>query len=207
MRYDSEHKARTRERVLKEAAKAIRIEGADRMAVATVMNRAGLTHGGFYAHFKSKDDLLGEAVRYMFDERYGRFLEGEGDDPAATLRRFVDAYMSMLHRGSLAKGCPVPILAGQIHRLPEAAQTRFADAIDRLVGRVADLLERLGLKADVAHARAASVLAQMVGTVALSRAYPDERAAALLENARISATRDLLGDVTGADAVGSGGAS
>jgi TetR/AcrR family transcriptional repressor of nem operon len=58
MRYDGDHKQKTRERVLKEAAKAIRAEGPHRIAVAGVMAKAGLTHGGFYAHFKSKDDLV-----------------------------------------------------------------------------------------------------------------------------------------------------
>ena len=57
MRYDSEHKERTRARVLKEAAKAIRAEGPHRVGVAAMMAKAGLTHGGFYAHFVSKDDL------------------------------------------------------------------------------------------------------------------------------------------------------
>jgi TetR/AcrR family transcriptional repressor of nem operon len=64
MRYDDNHKERTRARVLAEAAAAIRSKGAERVGVAEVMAGAGLTHGGFYAHFKSKDDLVTEAVTY-----------------------------------------------------------------------------------------------------------------------------------------------
>ena len=73
MRYDSEHKERTRARVVKEAAKAIRAEGPHRVGVAGVMAKAGLTHGGFYAHFASKDDLVGAAMSQMFDEASVKF--------------------------------------------------------------------------------------------------------------------------------------
>ena len=66
MRYDAEHKQRTRERVLKEAAKAIRRDGPHKVSVAAVMAKAGLTHGGFYAHFGSRDELIAEGVAQMF---------------------------------------------------------------------------------------------------------------------------------------------
>jgi len=70
MRYDDNHKERTRARVLAEAAAAIRGKGAERVGVSEVMAGAGLTHGGFYAHFKSKDDLVAQAITYMFDASY-----------------------------------------------------------------------------------------------------------------------------------------
>ena len=73
MRYDSEHKERTRARVVKEAAKAIRAEGPHRAGVAGIMAKAGLTHGGFYAHFVSKDDLVVAAMSQMFDEASVKF--------------------------------------------------------------------------------------------------------------------------------------
>ena len=83
MRYDDNHKERTRARVLAEAAAAIRGKGVERVGVAEVMGGAGLTHGGFYAHFKSKDDLLTEAISYMFDDAYASFLRHtEGRAPA-----------------------------------------------------------------------------------------------------------------------------
>ena len=69
MRYDAEHKQQTRERVLKEAASAIRAEGPHQVAVAGVMARAGLTHGGFYAHFASKDDLARQALLFGIERR------------------------------------------------------------------------------------------------------------------------------------------
>jgi AcrR family transcriptional regulator len=90
MRYDDNHKEPTRARVLAEAAAAIRSKGVERVGVAEVIAGAGLTHGGFYAHFKSKDDLLAEAISYMFDASYGWFLRHtEGRAPADALSNYI----------------------------------------------------------------------------------------------------------------------
>ncbi len=86
MRYDSDHKQKTRDRVLKEAANAIRAEGPHRIAVAGVMAKAGLTHGGFYAHFTSKDELVAAAIDTMFGEAQSRFRRetaGSSGPPSA----------------------------------------------------------------------------------------------------------------------------
>ncbi|GAC1421579.1 MAG: TetR/AcrR family transcriptional regulator [Novosphingobium sp.] len=168
MRYDSEHKARTRERVLKEAAAALRTNGSDRLGVADVMNRAGLTHGGFYAHFKNRDELLGEAVGYMFKDRYDHyFADSETAEPRAALQRFVDSYLSMRHRDARDTGCPIPILAGELHRLPEAARGRFDSAVHRITDGIATLLERMTIEAP--RQRAVSAVAEMVGAIAIAR--------------------------------------
>ena len=74
MRYDNEHKQQTRTRVLQAAAKAIRADGPHRVGIASVMADAGLTHGGFYAHFASKDELVAAAIGQMFDESRQRLL-------------------------------------------------------------------------------------------------------------------------------------
>lgn len=191
MRYDSDHKAQTRERVLQEAAAAIRGEGVDRIGVAQVMARAGLTHGGFYAHFASKDDLVTEAIEYMFEDRYAAFFANLADaDPQVSLTRFVDRYLSIRHRDAPEHGCPVPVLAGQVAHLPDAAKARFRLALSRLTGGVASLLERMG--AADAQITAASVIAEMVGAVALARVEADEvQAARLLASARASVGRRL----------------
>jgi TetR/AcrR family transcriptional repressor of nem operon len=120
MRYDSEHKQRTRERLLAEAAKAIRSEGPHKLGVAEVMAKAGLTHGGFYAHFASKDDLIAEAVGQMFTEAGARMVRrmGEGRSPAETLRSYVEFYLSAAHRDSRTSGCPVPFLSADAPRPP-----------------------------------------------------------------------------------------
>ena len=118
MRYDAEHKQRTREKVLKAAAKAIRAKGPDRIGVAEVMADVGLTHGGFYAHFESKDDLIAAAVSQMFDESRGRLnAETEGRSAAAGLRSYIDFYLSAAHRDARRWGCAVAALASDLPRM------------------------------------------------------------------------------------------
>ena len=103
MRYDAGHKMETRKKVLREAAKAVRALGPDRVSVADVMASVGLTHGGFYAHFKSKDDLLAAAVDEMFIDAgalVDRSIAGLG--PAEGLSDYIDNYLSARHRDARA---------------------------------------------------------------------------------------------------------
>ena len=192
MRYDAEHKQRTRERLLEEAAKAVRAEGPHKVGVAEVMARVGLTHGGFYAHFASKDDLLAEAVGQMFKEAGARRIRelGEGRPPAEALRAYVEFYLSRGHRDARTSGCPLPFLSADAPRLPEAARARFAQGAARLTETFAGLLKQLGEPEP--DALAASALAEMVGAVVLSRAEPDpDRADAILDHSKASVMRRL----------------
>lgn len=190
MRYGRDHKAQTRERVLDAAAAAIRTDGPDRLGVAALMRRAGLTHGGFYAHWPSKDALLADAIDHMFADGVVLFADADARDPREVLARYVRAYLSMAHRDGRDSGCPVPILAGEHHRLPDQARARFCGAVARMRERLAALVERAGI--DEAPARAASAIAEMVGTVALARATDDRDAAeALLAAARRSVAAKL----------------
>src|SRR5262245_27757358 len=134
MRYDAEHKQKTRERVLKEAARAIRAAGPHKVGVAGVMAKAGLTHGGFYAHFASKDDLIAAAIGQMFDEGAAKFAqETEGLEPALALARYIDFYLSTAHRDARRTGCPLPFLSADLPRLARPAQERFAEGVAQLV--------------------------------------------------------------------------
>ena len=185
MRYAAGHKAQTRERVLREAAAAIRADGPERVGVAALMARAGLTHGGFYAHWPSKDALLADAIDWMFADGATHYFAGaDAQDPRVVLARYVDAYLSMRHRDGRRRGCPVPILAGEQHRLPEAARARFAAAVTRMTARLAALLKRAGV--DDPEGRAGSAVAEMVGAIVLARVSDDAGAAALLAAARAS---------------------
>ncbi|WP_216674654.1 TetR/AcrR family transcriptional regulator [Paraburkholderia elongata] len=83
MRYSEGHKRETRRRLLKVAADTIRSQGPDQIGVSGIMAEAGLTHGGFYAHFGSKDELVAEAICVMFDESKARLNEKtSGHSPA-----------------------------------------------------------------------------------------------------------------------------
>ncbi len=192
MRYDAEHKEKTRARVLKEAAKAIRVEGPHRIAVAGVMASAGLTHGGFYAHFKSKDDLVAAAVADMFNDAKTRFARETSDRPPAEgLSAYIDFYLSRGHRDARSTGCPVTALAADLPRLEGDVRAQYAQGVERLAERIAAHLMALG-KAD-ADALGRSVLAELVGALSLSRAVDDpDQSDRILETSR-SALKHRLG--------------
>ena len=118
MRYGPEHKKETRARVLRQAARAIRAEGPHRIGIAEVMARAGLTHGGFYAHFASKDDLVAAAIAQMFEEALA-LLEGvtAAQPPKEALRAYIDLYLSPKHRDAKEAGCPMAVLSADLPRL------------------------------------------------------------------------------------------
>ena len=200
MRYDTDHKQKTRERVLKAAAKAIRAHGPHRVGVADVMRDAGLTHGGFYAHFESKDDLVAAAIGQMFEQSRARFLNEVKDyPPARALGAYVDFYLSTRHRDARANGCPIPALAADLPRLDRAARTCFAEGVASLTRGVAERIGQLGL--DEPEALARSVVAEMVGALSLARAEPDgQKSDAMLADSRGLVKKRLGIAITGASA-------
>lgn len=186
MRYTESHKERTRLRVLGEAAAAIRTKGAERVSVSDVMAAAGLTHGGFYAHFESKDDLVAQAITHMFDSAHNRFFLGltEGRDPATAVATYVDFYLSPEHRLERANGCPIATLSGDLPNLSERARERFTYGTERVVAGLAKLAKKLGAKNPTAVAW--SAMAELSGALALSRTVSDEQAEAILRHSRAS---------------------
>jgi TetR/AcrR family transcriptional repressor of nem operon len=176
LRYPDSHKEETRARVVKAAAAAVRAKGPDGVGVAEIMKEAGLTHGGFYAHFPSKEALVAAAVGEAFDQgrrRFGRLTGGlTGLD---ALGAFVDSYVSMEHRAAPERGCPVATIASDLPRQGPAVRAVFDVGVSKLIGRVAhwlpgDVADREGL--------ASSLVAEMAGVVSLSRAVSDDAMAA-----------------------------
>lgn len=185
MRYDAEHKQKTRDRVIKEAARAIREDGPDRVAVAGVMARAGLTHGGFYAHFASKDDLVAQAIGQMFEDTERRLARStEGKAPRDALAAYIDFYLSAEHRDTRAIGCPLPALSADLPRLPPPAREAFGQGVASLTEALAKLTGSIDL--------AGSVLAELVGALSLARAVSDpEQSNAILVRSRTALFRRL----------------
>jgi len=179
-----EKKAQSRERILHEAAAIIRAEGAERVSVHSVMARAGMTVGGFYAHFPTKDALLAAAVTRMFDERYASYLAHLDERPAEDmLRRLVDNYLSLRHRDTAERGCPIPPLAGEVGRLADPVRAAFVAGMEQLSQGVERLLEVLGRPEPAALA--SSILAEMAGAISLARVQPDRaKAEAMLTASR-----------------------
>jgi TetR/AcrR family transcriptional repressor of nem operon len=171
MRYDKQHKERTRQRLLAEAAAAIKREGPEQLGVASLMARLGLTHGGFYAYFKSKDDLIDQALEASFDTAGEKFLDSIKDrGPKEGLAAYVDYYLSMAHVERPDAGCPIPALSTDIGRMEGAVRDRFWSGANRLAERMAALLEATGVPAGEALDRARSAMAEMAGAVMLARA-------------------------------------
>ncbi|WP_293375765.1 TetR/AcrR family transcriptional regulator [Phenylobacterium sp.] len=192
-RYGSEHKAQSRERVVAEAAKAIREQGPHGVSVAGVMGAAGLTHGAFYAHFPSRDALLAAGVARMFEDSRARLelSAAEGADARQALTSYINFYLSRSHRDARTAGCPLPFLSAEAPRLTGETRALFARGVAGLTGKIAGLLESAGFAEP--QITAASVLAELVGAVSLARAEPDAaRSDAILKASR-SALKARLG--------------
>lgn len=189
MRYDSEHKSETRKRVLKEAARDIREKGPGGVAVAGIMARAGLTHGGFYAHFKSKDELIAEAIGVMFEDARGRLFRATGDlNSRAGFAAYIDSYLSPGHRDARDRGCPLPSLSGDMARLEPLSRERFGQGVEAIMDRISGMLEASG--AENPKTEATAVMSQMVGALALARAVADPaQSERILEIARADLKR------------------
>jgi TetR/AcrR family transcriptional repressor of nem operon len=184
MRYSAEHKKQTRERVLKEAAREIRAKGPGGVGVSAIMARAGLTHGGFYAHCPSKDALVEAALDTMFADARGKLaMTAHGVAPRHALRDYVAFYLSPSHRDARDHGCPLPSLSGDLARSEAAARDHFGQGLEELLGSLTALLAGCG--SDQPGADATSLLSEMVGAVALARAVGSpEQSDLLLANAR-----------------------
>jgi TetR/AcrR family transcriptional repressor of nem operon len=191
MRYDAEHKQKTREKVLKAAAKAIRADGPDRIAVAGVMAEAGLTHGGFYAHFASKEALVADAIEQMFvdaDARLHHHLDGRS--PGEGLASYLAFYLSPAHRDARGSGCPMAALSSDLPRLSAISRKQFAKGVKRLIDSLAEAIAANG-GAD-AETLARSALSEMVGALSLARIEPNSaQSAAILGGSRELLTRRL----------------
>jgi len=183
-------KERTRARILHEAAGAIREQGVEGVGVASLMKRAGLTHGGFYAHFANRDDLVANAVEHMFRESadlLNRHLDHE--DPAEGLRATIDYYLSEEARKRPSAGCPLPSLSGEAARMPDAARQRFSQGIVSFRRALERAISATGV--ENAAEVAASVLAELVGSMALARALDDVTSASMLDASRKQLKRRL----------------
>jgi TetR/AcrR family transcriptional repressor of nem operon len=176
MRYSETHKEETRRKVVDAAARAVRAKGPGGVGVAEIMAEAGLTHGGFYAHFPNKEALVAAAVGEAFGASGRKFLRlTEGLAPAEALSAFIDAYVTPEHRANVASGCPIVALGSDVPRQGPLVREAYERGVRTLVGRIArwlpdDAPDREGL--------AMSLVAEMAGSVSLSRAVSDEAEAA-----------------------------
>lgn len=175
-------KALTHERILDTASRAIRRAGFQGVGVADVMKQAGLTHGGFYAHFASRDALLTEALAHAGRQSAERIARGNATrqaQGASPWRALIEGYLSERHLAGTENGCAVAALASEMPRQSPEVRAAAAERVRSLIQLV-----RQALPADADPAGAAAIASQMVGALQLARALGDnaEGRALLAEN-------------------------
>lgn len=178
MRYSSNHKAETRQRIIGEAARRFRKHGIEGTGLVPLMKALGLTHGGFYAHFESKDALVQaslEAAAEQTLERWQAPLAAPTDAvPAptgdASVRAVIDDYLSAHHRDEPGEGCPLPTLAAELGVRGQPSATA-----DAMIEHMTALLADCRLEAGPGDGGIVA-LAAMVGALTLARAVSDRTA-------------------------------
>lgn len=190
MPYTKEHKLRTRGRILREAARAFRERGVGDVAIPAVMRRAGLTHGGFYAHFASKDALVAAACREGFTEAGLELLDQVAQmAPGDEARQIIRAYLSRAHRDDPSTGCMLPSLTPEVARGSDEVRAGFTNAVKEYARKLAGYLPDDGTPSEQRETEALVVLAGMAGVLQLARAV-DDRA---LSDRILLAARGLFG--------------
>jgi TetR/AcrR family transcriptional repressor of nem operon len=181
MRQSREHKEQTHRHIVATAARMLREGGIEATGLVPVMKAAGLTHGGFYRHFSSKDALGAAAIRSAFDEFLGP-MEAEADPDVRTQRieDYLALYLSDLHIANPGRGCPIAALGQEASRLTGPARQAFEDGIARTVA----LMD--GRRADLAPPgySGALALAILAGAVSLARSADAATAAHAVAGAR-----------------------
>ena len=168
MRYSKEHKQETHERIVKRAAVRLREKGAHGIGVADLMKEAGLTHGGFYAHFDSREALVIEAMEHIMQRSTERWRKlGEQAPPEKRLATIVDSYLNSAHRDDPGHGCAVPTLGAEMARESPKTRKAFATKLEQMIDMLASLIPDLPPKAARKHAMA--TIATMMGTLVMAR--------------------------------------
>ena len=169
LRLTREQAEQNRRLIVETASRMFRLQGVENVAVADVMKESGFTHGGFYNHFKSKDDLATEAVASAFDHAAKNLSEdiASGNDPQKALNSILANYLSPAHRDTSTGGCPATAFPVDSARSGKDVQAAFADGIEAYLEILAGRMD--GDKRE-ARQRAVALLSGIVGAVLLSRA-------------------------------------
>ncbi|HEY2533490.1 MAG TPA: TetR/AcrR family transcriptional regulator [Xanthobacteraceae bacterium] len=190
MRVSREKAAEHRERIIDEAGALFRSKGFGGVGVADVMKAADLTHGGFYGHFTSKDDLIAQASERSMARaatNWRKIVAEAPDDPYAALLKH---YLSQRHRDDPGQGCAFAALSGDASRCGKPVRDAFAHGLQPLI----DILTRVtpGRSKAARRRKAIAALAELVGALVLARAVGN---AALSDEVLDAARRELLAAV------------
>ena len=187
MRYQPGHKAEIHKKIVKDASRRIRSEGLTGSAVSSVMRDAGLTHGGFYKHFSSKDALLLESLGEAFQEIADRLVraaeESRSEEPWKAMRK---TYLSLEYCDHVDRGCPLPTLAPELARANKKMRGKILTQLVRYKDRMVPMMP--GRKSADKERAFFQIFSTMIGAIEIARMLP---APEMRENVLANA-RDLL---------------
>ena len=172
MGHSQADKAESHDRIVQAAAARFREIGVNGVGVADLMKDAGLTHGGFYRHFASRDALVAEAIERALHDG-GQAVDAVANKKPFSITALVDAYLSVAHRDDWATSCAVTTLAADVAR----SNARARAAYTRQVAIYLELLSRLiaGRKPRSRRRKAIAALSTLVGALSMARAVNDEK--------------------------------
>ncbi len=173
MKVSREQAAENRERIVQVAAKLFRERGFDGIGIADLMKAAGLTHGGFYGHFASKEDLAAEASDRALKELsqyWSAVIDKAPDEAFSTI---VNRYLSEGHRDAPGRGCLVAALGSDLGRQARPVRRAVTDGVNAFIGQLMQLVP--GKSKVARHRQALTDFAAMVGAVTIARAVDDPR--------------------------------
>ena len=186
MKVSREAAAETRRRIVDTAGRLFRENGFGGIGVADIMKASGLTHGGFYGHFASKDELAAEASAVASPSRAGIWETAAGDPAGSALERFVSSYLSVEHRDNPGSGCSLAALGADVAREALPIRAAFTTAVRGRLEKLAAMIP--GRNAAARRRKALATLAGVVGALVLARAVSDDALSAEL----LAAARDTF---------------
>jgi len=172
MGYSKAQKARTHKRIVAIAAKRFREKGLAGFGIAELMKEAGLTVGGFYKHFHSRDDLVAEAVNSAFGGWKRRVEAAKSSGPPVSYERLVDEYLNEAHRNNPGTGCAFSALAPEIARSDKRTRALTSEQVRNDIELIAALLP--SRDKHTARSKAILTFSALVGAMSLARAVSDE---------------------------------
>ncbi len=191
MRVSKQVKEQRHQLIIDQTAEQIRANGIDQTSVGSVMKAANLTHGGFYRHFESKEELVDTALERAFSQLLSPYI---GDDPNQpdnfALDEFINSYLSDTHIEQPEKGCPLTSVGQETSRPSQTHQQQMTNGIDRLLEQITSSLNQPTATNHTDEDAALAMLSSMVGAVVLARLFddPDRR------ESTINATKNLIQD-------------
>jgi TetR/AcrR family transcriptional regulator, transcriptional repressor for nem operon len=187
MRYRPEHKAEIHQKIVKDASRRIRNEGITGAAVSAVMQDAGLTHGGFYKHFGSKDELLMESLSEAFRDIADRLAQAaEQSQPETAWKAIVKTYLSLEYCDHLEYGCPLTALAPELARIDQAMKPRIFEELKKYRSRMLPFMP--GRRTADKERAFFAIFSTMVGAVEIARMLPEP----VMREKVLASARDLL---------------